>query len=167
MRLKVTVPVELKKYPKLKPEELTWYIADSLRVEQARSVEADETRIRFSAGFFRSFLNWTPISTIHGGEIRFQVDTKRILVVSRLSFADTVVIASVLTGLLAFVNSRTIFVGEGDAIFYTVEWVWFVAGTMLFSIYRWRRFIRSCVRETAQRVYISREQLMANKQMQR
>lgn len=166
MSIKITVPVELKKYPKLKLKELRWYIADSLRFEQAGTVEDDDEKIKFSVGIFRSFWNWTALSTIYGGEINFQIDSNRILIVSRLSFTDTVVIASALIGLMAFFNNRTIFAGEVDVTFYIVEWFWFIGGNMIISVYRWRRFIRKCVREAADRVYISTEQIMANQRVQ-
>jgi hypothetical protein len=166
MRIKVTVPAEQKKYPKLTMDELRWYIADSLRFEQASTVEDDEKRIRFSVGFFQSFWNWTSLSTIYGGEINFQTDAERILVVSRLSFTDTVVIASAVIGLMALFNYRTMSAGDGDVIFYIVAWFCFIGGNMIVSVYRWRRFIRQCVREAADRVYISREQLIANRRVQ-
>jgi hypothetical protein len=162
MRVKVTIPVGLKKYPKLKLKELRWYISDSLRFEQASTVEDVEEKIKFSVGFFRSFWNWTSLSTIYGGEINFQSDAKQILIVSRLSFTDTVVISSALIGLMALLNFRIRFVGEDDVIFYVFAWFWLIGGTVMISVYRWRRFIRRCVREAADRVYISREDLIAN-----
>ena len=166
MSIKITVPVELNNYPKLKLKELRWYIADSLRFEQASTVEDDDEKIKFSVGFFRSFWNWTALSTIYGGEINFQTDAGRILVVSRLSFTDTVVIASAVIGLMALYNYRTMSAGDDDVIFYIVAWFWFIGGNMIVSVYRWRRFIRQCVREAADRVYISKEQLLANRRVQ-
>jgi hypothetical protein len=166
MRVKVIVPVDLNKYPKLKLKELRYYIADSLRFEHAKTVGDNEEKINFSVGIFRSFWDWTPLSTIYGGEINFQMETKRILIVSRLSFTDTVVIASALIGLMAHFNYRTLLVGEDDVIFYIVAWFWIIGVNMIISVYRWRRFIRQCVREAADRVYVSREDLMANKRVQ-
>jgi hypothetical protein len=166
MRVKVVVPVDLTEYPKLKLKELRYYIADSLRFERARTVEDNEEKINFSVGVFRSFWHWTLFSTIYGGEINFQKDTERILIVSRLSFTDTVVIASVLIGLMAHFNYCTSLAGEADFIFYIVTWFWIICGNMIISVYRWRRFIRQCVIEAADRVYLSREDLMANKRVQ-
>lgn len=162
MRIKVIVPVGLNEYTKLTVEKLRYFIADSLRFEQARTVEDNGEKITFSVGVFRSFWHWTPLSTIYGGEIHFQRDTKRILVVSRLSFTDTLVMASALIGLLAFYNYRTALVGEDDVIFYLFAWFWIIGGNMIISVYRWRRFIRQCVREAADRVYVSKEDLMTN-----
>jgi hypothetical protein len=162
MRIKVIVPVDINEYSRLTLEGLRYFIADSLRFEQARTVADNGEKINFSVGIFRSFWNWTPLSTIYGGEITFQMDTKRILIVSRLSFTDTVVLASSLIGLMAFFNYRTSLVGEDDVVFYLFAWFWMIGGNMLISVYRWRRFIRQCVREAADRVHVSKESLMAN-----
>jgi uncharacterized membrane protein len=67
---------------------------------------------------------------------------------------------------MALSDYRTLFVGEGNVIFYIVVWLWFVGGNMMISGYRWRRFVRRCIREAADRVYISMEHLMANKREQ-
>ncbi|RII25343.1 MAG: hypothetical protein CXR31_14185 [Geobacter sp.] len=166
MRVKVTVPVNLNKYPRLKPKELGYFIADSLRFEQAKIVENDEEKINFTVGIFRSFWDWKSLSMIHGGEIKFQTDASRILIVSRLSFADTVVNVSVLVGLIAYFNHRTLFFIEDNVIFYVVAWLWTIGWNMTISVYSWRRFIRQCIKEATDRVYVSREDLMANIQVQ-
>lgn len=163
MRLKVTVPVDLTTYPKLTFNGLFYYIADSLRVEQVKTTVYDERQINFSTGLFRLFWDWAPLSTIFGGEIRFQTDTQRILIISRLSFIDTVVIAFVLVGLMAYANYRIFLLGKGDLIFYLVAWLGMIAGIMIDSIARWRRFIRHCIREAADRVYLTKEDLLAGK----
>ena len=166
MRIKVTVPVNLHKYPKLKPKELCYFIADSLRFEQAKIVEDNEEKINFTAGVFRSFWNWKSLSLIYGGEINFQTDTDRIRIVSRLSFTDTVVTASLLVGLIAYVNHRTLFFVEDNSIFYIVAWFWTIAWNMIIAVCSWRRFIRQCIKEATDRVYVSREDLMANLRVQ-
>ena len=106
MRFKVTVPVDLNSYPKLTFNGLFYFIADSLRVEQIKTTVYDEQQINFSTGLLRLLWDWAPLSTISSGEIRFQTDDERILVISRLSFIDTAIIASVLVGLLAYLNYR-------------------------------------------------------------
>ncbi len=98
MRIKVTVPVDLTTYPKLTFNGLFYFIADSLRVEQIKTTVYDEHQINFSTGLFRLFWDWAPLSTICYGEIRFQTDAQRILVIGRLSFIDTVLLASLLVG---------------------------------------------------------------------
>jgi hypothetical protein len=47
MKVKVTVSVERSKYPNLTIEELRYFIADSLRFEEASSVEENEGRDNF------------------------------------------------------------------------------------------------------------------------
>ena len=163
MRLKVTVPVDLTTYPKLTFNGLFYYIADSLRVEQVKTTVYDERQINFSTGLFRLFWDWAPLSTIFGGEIRFQTDTQRILVISRLSFIDTVFMASVLVGLMAYFNYRIFLLGQDDLIFYLVAWLGMIAGIMIDAIARWRRFIRHCIREAADRVYLTRKDLLAGR----
>lgn len=162
MRLKVTVPVDFTTYPKLTFNGLFYFIADSLRVEQIRTTVYDENQINFSTGLFRLLWDWAPLSTIFGGEIRFQTDTQRILIISRLSFIDTAVIASVLVGLMAYVNYRVFLLGKGDQIFYVVAWLGILGGNMLFSISRWRQFIRQCVKDAADRVYLSKEDILGS-----
>jgi len=76
MSINVTISVERSKYPKLTLEELRWFIADSLRSEEANSVEDNDKKIKFSVGFFRPFWNWKLLSTIYGGEVILEEDTK-------------------------------------------------------------------------------------------
>ena len=161
MRIKVTVPVDLTTYPKLTFNGLFYFIADSLRVEQVKTTVYDEHQINFSTGLLRLFWDWAPLSTIYGGEIRFQADTERILVIGRLSFLDTVLMASVLVGLLAYYNYRIFLLGRDDLIFYLVAWFGMIAGIVIDSLARWRRFIRHCIREAADRVYLTKEDLLA------
>jgi len=161
MRIKVTVPVDLTTYPKLTFNGLFYFIADSLRVEQVRTTVYDEHQINFSTGLFRLFWDWAPLSTIYGGEIRFQADTERILVIGRLSFLDTVLMASALVGLLAYYNYRIFLLGRDDLVFYLVAWLGMIGGIMIDSIARWRRFIRHCIREAADRVYLTKADLLA------
>lgn len=162
MRIKVTVPVDLTTYPRLTFNGLFYFIADSLRVEQIQTIVYDEDKIEFSTGFFRSFWDWAPLSTIFGGEINFKVETERILVISRLSFTDTVVIATLLAGLIAYANYRIFLLGKDDQIFYVVAWLGMLSGNMIYSINKWRHFIRQCVKEAADRVYVSKEDILAN-----
>lgn len=161
MRVKVTVPVDLTTYPKLTFKGLFYFIADSLRVEQIRTTVYDESQINFSTGLFRLFWDWAPLSTICSGEIRFQTDAQRILVIGRLSFIDTVLMASLLVGLLAYCNYRIFLLGQDDLIFYLLAWFGMIAGIVIVSIRRWRRFIRHCIREAADRVYLTKEDLLA------
>jgi len=163
VRFKVTVPVELNRYPKLTFNGLFYFIADSLRVEQIRTTVYDEQQINFSTGFLRLFWDWAPLSTIYGGEIRFQTEAERILVIGRLSFLDTVLMASLLVGLLAYCNYRIFLLGQDDLVFYLVAWFGIIAGIVIDSIARWRRFIRHCIREAADRVYLTKEDLLAGK----
>ena len=166
MRLKVTVPVDLTTYPKLTFNGLFYFIADSLRVEQIQTTVYDEHQINFSTGLFRLFWDWAPLSTIFGGKIRFQTDAQRILVISHLSFIDTVIIASVLVGMLAYANYRIFLLGKGDQIFYVVAWLGILGGNLFFSISRWRQFIRQCVKDAADRVYLSKEDILAQRREQ-
>lgn len=161
MRVKVTVPVDLTTYPKLTFNGLFYFIADSLRVEQVRTTVYDESQINFSTGLFRLFWDWAPLSTICYGEIRFQTDAQRILVIGRLSFIDTVLMASALVGLLAYCNYRIFLLGQDDLIFYLLAWFGMIAGIVIVSLARWRRFIRHCAREAADRVYLTKEDLLA------
>lgn len=162
MRVKVTVPIDLKKNPKLTLNAVLYFIADSLRCEKIDTVVDNEETIRFSGGVFRSFWDWAPLSTIYGGEIRLQTDKEKTVVVSRLSFVDTVLMATALVGLLAYVNYHIFLLGKDDLIFYVVAWFGVIAGNMLLSLKNWRYFIRQCVREATDRVYLSKEDLMAN-----
>ncbi len=166
MRLKVTVPVDLTRHPKLTFNGLFYFIADSLRVEQIQTTVYDEHQINFSTGLFRLFWDWAPLSTIFGGKIRFQTDAQRILVISHLSFIDTVIIASVLVGMLAYANYRIFLLGKGDQIFYVVAWLGILGGNLFFSISRWRQFIRQCVKDAADRVYLSKEDILAQRREQ-
>ena len=166
MRFKVTVPIDLNRYPKLTFNGLFYFIADSLRVEQIKTTIYDGEQINFSTGLVRLLWDWAPLSTISGGEIRFQTEAERILVISRLSFIDTALIASVLVGLLAYLNYRFFLLGKGDQVFYIVAWLGILGGNALFSISRWRQFIRQCVHDASDRVYLTREDILANRREQ-
>lgn len=143
-------------------EELRWFIADSLRSEEASSVEDKDEKIDFTVGFFRPFWNRKLLSSIYGGEVILQDDTQKILIKSRLKFTDTLIIASVVMGGLAIANYRAISMGAGHLSYYVIAWLWLVCGNIAISVYRWRRFIRQCVSEAADRVIIPRGHLMAN-----
>jgi hypothetical protein len=162
MSIKVTISVERSKYTKLTLEELRWFIADSLRSEEANSVEDNDKKIEFTVGFFRPIWNWKLLSTIYGGEVILEEDAKKILIESRLKFTDTILIASVFMGGLAIANYRAISMGTGHLTFYVIAWLWLICGNIAISAYRWRRFIRQCVSEAADRVIIPREHLEAN-----
>ena len=166
MRFKVTVPIDLNRYPKLTFNGLFYFIADSLRVEQIRTTVYDEQQINFSTGLLRLVWDWAPLSTISSGEIRFQTEAERILVISRLSFIDTAIIASALVGLLAYLNYRIFLLGKGDQIFYVVTWLGILGGNALLSISRWRQFIRQCVKDASDRVYLTREDILGNRRDQ-
>lgn len=163
MRVKLTVPVDLNKYPRLTRDRLFYFIADSLQFEQAKNVQNNGEKINFSAGILQSFWDWAPLATIYGGEIRFQVDSERILVISRLSFVDTVLVASVLVGLMAYGNHRIVLFGQATRTFYLVAWLGIITGNMFVAARSWRRFIQQCVRDAADRVYLTKEDLLAGK----
>jgi hypothetical protein len=165
MRVKLTAEIKRSEFPNLQLEELRWFIADSLRYEQANSVEDTDKEIKFSVGLFRPFWNWKLLSSIYGGEVNLQSDTNRIFIVSRLNFIDTVVIASVFVGGLTLAN--LIFAGKGHILNYLIMWIWIVGGNILISSYRWRRFIRQCVSEAADRVIIPKEHFVANQRSDR
>lgn len=162
MKVKVTVSVERSKYPNLTMEELRYFIADSLRFEDASSVEENEGRIIFSVGTFRPIWNWKLLSTTYGGEVIFYSDAQKYTTESRLKFTDTVVIATVLIGGLVAANYRAILAGNGHILNYVIAWTWLIGGNVLISVYRWRKFIRQCACEAADRVIIPREHLVAN-----
>jgi hypothetical protein len=166
MRIKVTVPVDLSTYPRLTYKSLFYFIADSLREEQVKTIVYDEEKIQFSAGLFRTLWDWAPLSTIHGGEINFKVEPERIVVISHLSFMDTAVIASLLVGLMAYANYRIFLLGKDDQIFYVVAWLGIVGGNMLLSMNKWRHFIQHCVQDAADRVAVSKEEILANIRVQ-
>lgn len=159
----VTVTVDLTNYPRITADRLCYFIADSLRVEQVRSITYDDQNIRFTVGVLRSFLHWTPVSTIFGGVVRFRSEPQRLRVVSRLSFYDTALFASLLVALLIRYDSRTALLVKADTFFYLYTWFGFVGGTMLFSMLRWRSFVRQCVKEAAGRVYLSQAALLADR----
>lgn len=163
MRVKVTIPVDLNQYPRLTLDRLLYFIADSLQFEQAKNVKNNGEKINFSAGIFQSFWDWAPLATIYNGEIRFQVDAERMLVISRLSFVDTVLIASILVGLMAYGNHRIVLFGTATLTFYIVAWLGIITGNIFFAARSWRRFIQQCVRDAADRVYLTKEDLLAGK----
>jgi hypothetical protein len=161
MKVKVTVSVERSKYPSLTLEELRYFIGDSLRFEEASSVEDSEVKISFSVGIFRPIWRWKLLSSIYGGEVIFRSDSQEYSMESRLKFTDTVVIATVLIGGLAVANYQAILAGNGHILNYVIAWTWLIGGNILISIYWWRKFIRQCVSEAADRVIIPRAHLVA------
>ncbi len=160
MRIKVTVPVDLTTYPKLTFNGLFYFIADSCGSSRSKP-RCRRTSDQLFNRPFPPVLGLGALSTICYGEIRFQTDAQRILVIGRLSFIDTVLLASLLVGLLAYCNYRIFLLGRDDLIFYLVAWFGMIAGIVIDSLARWRRFIRHCIREAADRVYLTKEDLLA------
>ena len=153
MWARVAVTVDLNRYPRLTGTSLCYFIADSLRVERVRSIRYDDEQIRFTVGVVRSFLRWTPVSTVFGGKVRLRSEPGRLRVISWLSFYDTALFASLLVALLIHYDNRMALLLQADTFFYLYTWFGIVGSTMLFSMLRWRGFVRQCVKEAAGRVY--------------
>jgi hypothetical protein len=68
----------------------------------------------------------------------------------------------VFLGGLAAANYRAILAGNGHILNYVIAWTWLIGGNVLISVYQWRKFIRQCVCEAADRIIIPREHLVAN-----
>ncbi len=139
-------------------EHLRNYIADSLLLEEAKSVDIDKDDIYFKVGFSFWGPNWKILLPISTGIIAVKQEMGKIKIEYKLSFERLIIIGTIFALIVSLFLAYDI-IHDGRhpvswGVFSVIAmWLWLVGGNIAITAFRFPRFIKKCVSEAQKQLF--------------
>lgn len=123
-------------------------ISSNLTSEQATDVFIQDNSIDFNVGLFRP-LGWKVLAGMSSGNVRVGLQDGSAYVDYEIRFFNLVIWVTILIimamGLEALLSTKST-----QVLFFIVGWLWLVGGNVLITNWKFRRFVKRCVKEAIQ-----------------